>query len=206
MEREQVEQEELLAGLIHGDSTAFRRAVALYSPQMLATARRIVGSADAEDLVQEAWITVYNKIDSFEGRSKLSTWLCQIVSNRALSSLRQKTQKIKQQSVSIDAPPDPSSDWFDAQEHWASRPGLWNPGTPEELLNARELQKCLNKHLDKMPDNQRQILMLRDTHEKSFDEICNALDLSASNVRVLLHRGRLKLMGMVDHFQETGTC
>jgi len=57
-----------------------------------------------------------------------------------------------------------------------------------------------------MPDNQRQILMLRDTHEKSFDEICNALDLSASNVRVLLHRGRLKLMGMVDHFQETGTC
>jgi len=99
MEREQVEQEELLAGLINGDSTAFRRAVALYSPQMLATARRIVGSADAEDLVQEAWITVYNKIDSFEGRSKLSTWLCQIVSNRALSSLRQKTQKIKQQSV-----------------------------------------------------------------------------------------------------------
>lgn len=193
----------LLEGLRAGDAVAFRRAVTLYSPQMLATARRIVGSADAEDLVQDAWLAAFRQIERFEGRSKLSTWLCRIVSNGAISRLRKQP---KEQSLSSDNGTDPAADWFDETGHWAASPTMWNPGTPEELVDAHELQHCLDRHLGKMSDNQRRILLLRDTHEKSFDEICNAMELSASNVRVLLHRGRLKLMAMVNHFQETGTC
>lgn len=181
----------------------FRRAVAAYSPQMLATARRIVGGADAEDLVQESWLAAFRQISSFEGRSKLSTWLCRIVSNRAISSLRSKPKEL---SLDSDLGSDPAANWFDETGHWVARPTLWDPGTPEQLLDATELQRCIDRHLDEMPDNQRRVLLLRDTHEKSFDEICNSTELSASNVRVMLHRGRLKLMAMVNHFQETGTC
>jgi len=200
---EEVDEAELLIGLKARDSAAFRQAVVVYSPQMLATARRIVGSADAEDLVQESWLTVFNKIDGFEGRAKLSTWLTRIVANRAISSVRNKP---KEQSLSNDHGSDPSASWFDDSGHWIARPTLWNPGTPEQLLDTAELQKCLDNHLDKMPDNQRKVLLLRDTHEKSFEQICNSLELSASNARVMLHRGRLKLMEMVNNFQETGTC
>ena len=100
------DEAELLLRLQQGDAQAFRQAVTFYSPQMLATARRIAGSADAEDLVQESWLAVFKQIGGFEGRSKLSTWLCRIVSNRAISSLRNKP---KEQSLSTDEGPDPAA-------------------------------------------------------------------------------------------------
>ena len=121
----------------------------------------------------------------------------------AISALRKKKPE---QSLDADSGADPAIDWFDETGHWRIGPTLWNPGSPDELLDASELQHCLDKHIDNMPENQRRVLLLRDNHEKSFDEICNATELSASNVRVMLHRGRLKLMAMVNHFQETGTC
>lgn len=197
-----MEEAALVKALQNGDRAAFRVAVLSYSPQMLATARRIVGPAEAEDLVQEAWITVHRQIGSFEGRAKLSTWLSRIVSNSCISALRKRRD-----TVSLSGTEEhPDADWFDGAEGWVSSPVQWDAGTPEALLDADELQHCLEKHLENMDPTQRQVLLLRDTHEKSFAEICNAMELSASNARVLLHRGRLKLMGMVNHFQETGTC
>ncbi len=201
------EEEALVARLRAGDTQAFRQAVTTYSPRMLATARRIVGPADAEDLVQESWLAAYKQLGGFEGRSQLGSWLCRIVSNRAISALRKRpNEQSLDTNLHGEALSDPSADWFDASGHWIAKPTLWDPGTPEQLVDAAELQRCVDHHLDKMPDNQRRVLMLRDTHEKSFSEICNAMELSASNVRVLLHRGRLKLMAMVNQFQETGTC
>lgn len=202
-----VDEAELVRRLKAGDVQAFRHAVTRYSPRMLATARRIAGAADAEDLVQEAWLSIHKQIGGFEGRAQLGSWLCRIVSNRAISALRKRP---KEQSLNTslqgEATNDPSADWFDETGHWVASPTLWDPGTPEQLVDAEELQRCLDHHLDKMTDRQRQVVMLRDIHEKNFEEICNATELSASNVRVMLHRGRLKLLAMVNHFQETGTC
>lgn len=201
------EDETLVVRLKAGDAQAFRQAVVTYSPRMLATARRIAGAADAEDLVQESWLAVHKQIGSFEGRSQLGSWLCRIVSNRAISALRKRpNEQSLNTNLRGDTVSDPSAAWFDDSGHWVASPTLWDPGTPEQLVDVAELQQCIDHHLDKMPDSQRRVLMLRDTHEKSFDEICNAMELSASNVRVMLHRGRLKLMAMVNHFQETGTC
>lgn len=196
-------ENDLVAGLRAGDINSFRQAVIQFSPMMLATARRLIGPAEAEDLVQEAWLAAYRQIDGFEGRSRLSTWLCRIVSNRAISTLRKRREVQSLDALAADGALDRL---FDNTGHWEKSSGLWDPGTPEELLGARELQSCIDRHLDKMPENQRQVVLLRDTHEKSFDDICNALQLSASNVRVLLHRGRLRLLAMVNNFQETGTC
>lgn len=206
-EKSEHNEEVLVTLLKAGDAQAFRQAVVTYSPRMLATARRIVGNADAEDLVQESWLAAHKQIGGFEGRAQLGSWLCRIVSNRAISALRKRP---REQSLNTthkgETVSDPSSAWFDDTGHWIASPTLWDPGTPEQLVDEQELQRCLDHHLDKMPDNQRQVLMLRDIHGNNFTDICNATHLSASNVRVLLHRGRLKLMAMVDHFQETGTC
>lgn len=193
----------LVARLKLGDRDAFRHAVMLYSPQMLATARSIVGSAYAEDMVQESWLAVLSKIHKFEGRAALRTWLVRIVTNRAISHLRSRSREA---SPPASGDGGPEADWFDDAGRWAVPPTSWSTGSPEELLNADSLQECLDKHLQLMPDQQRSVLVLRDMHQRSYEDICNELALSASNVRVLLHRGRLRLMKMVNGFQETGTC
>ena len=77
---------------------------------------------------------------------------------------------------------------------------------PEALLAAEDPQNCIDKHLQETPTNQRSVLVLRDMQQMKFEEICNELALSASNVRVLLHRGRTRLIKMVNRFEETGSC
>jgi len=193
----------LIAGLKRGDPNAFREAVERYSPHMLAVARRIAAPDQAEDIVQEAWLIAFRKIGDFEGRASLRTWLHRVVTNLALSEIRRKD---REPSVSGTAEPDPETSWFDSTGHWAATVPDWGSGSPEDLLTADELRNCIDKHLANMPDNQRLVVTMRDLYLEEIDEICNELDLSASNVRVLLHRGRVRLMDMVNRFKETGSC
>ena len=159
-----------------------------------------------ENIVKEAWLTVFERIGSFEQRASFNTWLQQIVVSRAISYLRSRSREVSQTSGDEAS----GSDWFDATGSWASTPTSWGQrghgDSPDALLAAEDLQNCIDKHLLDMPDNQRSVLVLRDMRQMQFDEICNELSLSASNVRVLLHRGRMRLMKMVDHFEETGSC
>jgi RNA polymerase sigma-70 factor (ECF subfamily) len=194
----------LVARLKTGDQEAFREAVVRFSPQMLAIARSIVGPAQAEDIVQDSWLTFLSRIKRFEERAALATWLVRIVSNRAISHLRSRAREVS--STRSNEEGDPESVWFDESGRWATPPAVWSAGSPEELLSADELQDCIDKHLESMPDQQRLVLVMRDMQQLSFEDICNELGVSASNVRVLLHRGRLRLMNMVDGFQKTGTC
>jgi RNA polymerase sigma-70 factor (ECF subfamily) len=194
----------LVARLKTGDQEAFREAILRFSPQMLAIARSIAGPAQAEDIVQDSWLTVLSRIKRFEERAALATWLVRIVSNRAISHLRSRAREVSPTQPNEER--DPESAWFDESGRWATPPAVWSAGSPEELLSADELQGCIDKHLESMPDQQRLVLVMRDMQQLSFEDICNELGVSASNVRVLLHRGRLRLMNMVDGFQKTGTC
>ena len=101
---------------------------------------------------------------------------------------------------------DPLSHRFRDGGHWDHPPQHWDLSGPDALLTRDELRHCMEKTLGKMPDNQRLVLELRDLQGMDFDDICNMLDVSASNVRVLLHRARARLFELVDHFQETGEC
>jgi RNA polymerase sigma-70 factor, ECF subfamily len=193
----------LVAGLRAGQREAFRYAVGRYSAQMLAAARAIVGPAQAEDIVQDAWLTVFRQIDGFEHRAALGTWLQRIVSNRAISHLRAHAREVSPPAGDGE---DPDADWFDGSGSWANPPKSWDIAKPDDLLTAADLQDCIDKHLQLMPGSQREVIVMRDMQDQGFDEICNTLAVSASNARVLLHRARLRLMKMVDHFQETGTC
>ena len=95
---------------------------------------------------------------------------------------------------------------FDADGHWTQVPQLWDAQSPEALLEERDLLDCLRHTLERLPVNQRLVLELRDFHGEELDAICNMLEISASNVRVLLHRPRTRVFDVVDHYQETGEC
>ena len=133
----------------------------------------------------------------------MATWLQRIVMNRAISVWRKAGREINSGSS---MEPDVTADWYNAKGGWASPPLAWHTNSPDELLTADELQACLDKHLECMPEQQRVVLVLRDIQGLPFDDICTMLELSATNARVLVHRGRLRLMAMVNHFEETGTC
>jgi RNA polymerase sigma-70 factor (ECF subfamily) len=196
-------ESQLVAALRAHQRDAFAVAVAQFSGSMLATARAIAGPANAEDIVQDAWLAVFEQIDRFEGRSALKTWLQRIVTNRAISHLRSRKREV---TLPDNAGADATADWFDDTGTWSAPPPSWELDTPEAILSAEALQACIDKELEEMPNAQRDVLTLRDIQQLSFDEICNELGLSASNVRVLLHRGRTRLMKMLNRFEETGSC
>jgi RNA polymerase sigma-70 factor, ECF subfamily len=204
MQQSQTSEQTLVAAMKAGDRGAFRDAVIRYSPRMLARARYIVGPVQAEDVVQDTWLVVFRQIQQFEERAALSTWLERIVSNRAISLLRARSVEVKP-TTREDAEP-PEADWFDERGRWADPPQAWGSASPEDLLMADALQECIDKHLLLMSEAQRQVVVLRDMQDHSFEAICSDLRLSASNARVLLHRGRMKLMNMVSRYQATGSC
>jgi RNA polymerase sigma-70 factor (ECF subfamily) len=196
---------ELLARLRAGEDTAFREMVAAYQGAMRAVALAIVGSAHADEVVQDAWLAVVRHLDGFQGRSSLKTWLLTVTANTAKSKLRQVRRE-----VSLDDLPAPhgsiDDSRFAADGHWSAAPLAWHSDSPEALLAEDELRECLEKTLLSLSDLQRSVVLLRERQGLELQEICNLLSLSLSNVRVLLHRGRLKLFSTLEHFEETGQC
>ena len=88
-------------------------------------------------------------------------------------------------------------------------PTLWHDSSPEALLTSHELSDCIRQRLETLPTLpklQRAVFTLKELEDHSFDDVCNILDISASNVRVLLHRARISLYGMIEHFQASGEC
>ncbi len=183
----------------------FARLVREHHRALIALAVPIVGASEAEEVVQNAWVKAYQAIDRFEGRAKIRTWLSRIVINEAKMQLRSRRREILQSDYD-DRGDDAMADRFDDRGHWAHPPATWSDDAPEALLSSRTLQDCLGALFERMPDNQRIVLELRDSDGMSFDDICNDLAISASNARVLLHRARAQLYQLVDHYQETGEC
>jgi RNA polymerase sigma-70 factor (ECF subfamily) len=192
----------LLSALRSGSATAYRDAVRRYGPAMLSVARAIVGEADCEDAVQDAWISAVGAIATFEGRSSFKTWLISITVNKARNRLR--TRRAGQDEDAGRAPP------FDGRflpdGHWREPPAQWHEQTPDALLQAEALWDCVDRHLGRLPEAQRLVLTMRDMEGLEQEAIASTLALSLPNVRVMLHRARLRLMEMVDHYQDTGEC
>ena len=189
------------------DKTQFSILVRDHHRALIALATPIVGSSEADEVVQIAWIKAYKAIATFEGKSQIRTWLSRIVINEAKMQLRARNKETLFSDLgSTDSDGDLLEDRFSQNGHWATPPTNWHYDSPEALLMSDDLAKCLERILTAMPSNQRAILEMRDTSELPFREICNNLSISASNARVLLHRARAHLFKLVDHYQETGEC
>jgi RNA polymerase sigma-70 factor (ECF subfamily) len=165
----------------------------------------IVGSRNADEVVQDAWLAVVRSLDGFQARSSLKTWLLTITANTAKTRL-----KGNRREVLLDDIPAPhgsiGDERFSADGHWLLAPHAWHHDSPEALLTEEELRQCLEKTLASLSELQGSVLHLREREGLELEEICNLLQVSLSNVRVLLHRARLKVFATLEHFEETGQC
>ena|SRR6218665_1366769 len=196
---------ELLPRLLAGEQLAFGELVATYQSAMRAVAFAIVGSRHADDVVQDAWLAVVRSLNGFQGRSSLKTWLLTITANTAKTRLKHNRRE-----VLLDDIPSPHGSIDDSRfaedGHWLLAPHAWHQDSPDALLTEDELRQCLEKTLASLSDLQSSVLTLRERQGLELEQICNLLDISLSNARVLLHRARLKVFATVEHFEETGQC
>lgn len=195
----------LLERLLAGEQRAFKELVSTYQGAMRAVAYAIVGNRHADEVVQDAWLAVVRNLAGFEGRSSLKTWLLTITANAAKNRYKQNRRE-----VLLDDLPSPhgtiGEQRFSSDGHWLLAPYAWHEDTPEALLSEEELRECLENTLLSLSQLQCSVLLLRERQGLELEEICNLLSLSLSNVRVLLHRGRLKVFATIEHFEETGKC
>lgn len=195
-----------IALLQQQDHAAFSALVTRYHRPLVAVARSIIGESLAEEVVQEAWVSIYRNLPGFEGRSALKTWMYTIVGNEARSRLRREKRIVALEDISPSESDYLDGSRFAADGHWEIPAPDWHIDSPEQLLEEQQLQKCIEITLGLLSPNQKAVFTLRDIEQQSLDEICNILQLNDSNVRVLLHRARLKLMQVIDRYQVTGEC
>lgn len=196
--------EELLTAISVNKDEVVTQLVTQYHLKLTSLARTFLREHEAEEIVQEAWISAYKNISKFEGRSSIHTWLAQIVMNAARMRLRKAGREINMNYSTDES--DTLACRFQGDGKWGEPPLDWEINSPDELLQEQNLLNCLHKTIEKLPVNQKLVLDLRDVQGLELNEICNMLDISASNVRVLLHRARAQLFNMVDHYQDTGEC
>lgn len=200
------DEQALITALINREEAAYREAIRSHQSSMLGLARSIVGDKIADEVVQEAWFSVMRSLDKFEGRSSLKTWILRIVTNEAKTRLRKENRHVSFEEITRDDPELASR--FDSRGHWikGQEPVEWGADSPEDMLSSDQLRDCLELVMSRLPEQQGSTLKLREQQGLSMAEICNILDVSESNVRVLLHRARTKLLTAVEHFETTGEC
>ena len=180
---EKLSEEQLIASAQEGDKKAISQLVNKYSPRIYAIAFRLMqNEEDAEDVLQETFIIMIKKLNTFQGKSTLYTWLYRVATNVALGKLRKK--KNIDDSVS-----------FEKLEFDNLKPldgAVW-PDDIEEEFNTEEFRKCLDRAMNELPDHYRTVFILRDLEGHSTRDTAKILEISEANVKVRLMRARLFL-------------
>jgi RNA polymerase sigma-70 factor (ECF subfamily) len=186
-------ESDLLARLQAGEEQAFAEWVTDQSPRLLTVARRFLRSEhDACDAVQDAFVAAFRKLASFEGNSSLSTWLHRIVVNCCLMKLRSQSRR---RTTSIDE----LLPQFDDTGHHRERVRAWTHLHPDSL-EREELRTQIRDSIDRLPDDYRTVLILRDIQEVDTHEAAEMLALTPGALKVRLHRARQALRGLLDAF------
>ena len=196
---------DLLARLRARDPSAFRTIVVQWSPSMLHVARGFVGTqASAEEVVQETWLGVIRGLDGFQGRSSLRTWTFHILINLARKRGVQDSRYVPWSRDDDELGPTVDPRRFRGPEdQWAggfradALPQAWGP---EARLLTGEIRQLLLAALEQLPPRQRVVVALRDVDGFTSDEVCEALNVSPANQRVLLHRARAKLRELLENY------
>ena len=205
------EERDLLRALRRHDEAAFAALVDAHGSWMLRTARSFVGSrAVAEEVVQETWLSALRALDRFEGRSSLRTWLFTILANAARRQAARENRSISVSDLArreVAAGNSELADRLFDGSHprwphaWTTVVAAWDR-LPEQQLLAGEIREAIETAVDELPSAQRIVFSLRDLEGWTAEEVCNALSISNSNQRVLLHRGRLKVRAVLERYLE----
>ncbi len=193
----------LIAALRAGDENAFALLVDEHTPTLLRVARGYVAThAIAEEVVQETWIALVKGVSNFEGRSSLRTWLFAVMTNIAKTrGLRERRDRDAATSF-MEATVDPTRFHTRGEAHagsWKEPPTAF-PDSPEGSLLSQELRSIAHRELDRLPERQRIVVTLRDMLGFDSAEVCELLDITAGNQRILLHRGRAAIRQVLEDY------
>lgn len=173
--------EEVVARVLAGDTELFELIMRRYNQRLYRVARAILrDDAEAEDVMQDAYVRAYRHLDQFAGKAKFSTWLTRIAVHEALARQRRRAHF---------QDPEPAAEAKgDAMDQFAS-----SIPTPEQQASTSEVRVMLERAIEGLPDSYREVFMLRDVEQMSIAEAAGALDISEENVKVRLHRARAML-------------
>ncbi len=205
------DETDLVQALRAGDEAAFMQLVERHQGQMLRIARMYVPTrAIAEEVVQEAWLGVLKGLDGFQGRSSLRTWIFRILVNTAKTRGQRERRTVPVSSVWSLQGDEPAVDparFLGPRErwagHWAQEPASWET-VPEERLLSAETLAFVSRAIEDLPPSQREVIRMRDVLGWTSREVCNTLDISETNQRVLLHRARSKVRRALEDYVGEG--
>jgi RNA polymerase sigma-70 factor, ECF subfamily len=181
--------DELLEGLRAGDEKAFVALVGRHNHALFFVARSFVPTdAIAEEVVQDTWMAVVRGLSNFEGRSSVKTWLVRIAINRARSTGARESRVLPLSASETAVDPNR----FDSHGHWITPPEYLLEDAEDRVV-AASLSETIHSSLENLPEGQRQVVTLRDLEGLDSKEVCQLLEISEVNQRVLLHRGRSRV-------------
>jgi RNA polymerase sigma-70 factor (ECF subfamily) len=196
----------LLEALRRGDEDAFRELVREHTPFLMRLVMMHVPSrAIAEEVVGDTWEAVVKGLDRFEGRSSLRTWIASIALNKARTRGTREGRIVPfallRRRYEEGGGPAVDPDRFQGRRGerpgwWASPPVAWEE--PERQLEAAETRDVMLRAIRDLPPRQREVIALRDLAGWDAAEVCNALDVTETNQRVLLHRARSKVRAALE--------
>lgn len=200
----------LVGRLRAGEQAAFAELVTRYSGAVMRLARVYVPStAVAEEVVQETWLGVLRGLERFEGRSSFRTWVFQIALNQARTRGARERRTVPFASLAdreaADEEPAVSPERFLGADHdrwprhWATPPRRWEE-SPERQAESAETLARVREAIERLPPAQRVVITLRDVYGCEAAEVCNALDVSETNQRVLLHRARSRVRAELETY------
>jgi RNA polymerase sigma-70 factor (ECF subfamily) len=200
------EERAVLDRLRAGDEEAFEMLVATYDGAMRRVAASFVRTAAATDeVVQETWLALVHGLDRFEERSSLQTWLFRILVNRARTAGVREARSLPLSSLDDNhADPRAFEPGFGSDGKWVSAPPRLD-GDPEGRLLSGELRRHLLDAVDALAPSQRLVIMLRDVVGMPAEEVCEMLEITDANQRVLLHRARVSVRAALVPLVEVRT-
>ena len=198
------EEHALVERLRAGDEAAFDDLVARHDGALRRVARTFVRTdAAADDVVQETWLAVVRGLNKFEERSSLRTWIFGILVKRAKTRATKDARSLPFSALEQDDGPAVDAAAFGADGRWASAPPRLE-GDPETGLLSSELRTQLLSLVERLSADQRAVITLRDLVGMPATEVCELLELSDANQRVLLHRARARVRAALVPFVEVG--
>ena len=201
-----VDDQRIIAGLRARNEAVFVEMVDRYHGSLVRVAMRYTPSrAVAEEVVQDTWIGVIEGIDRFEGRSTVKTWLYKILIYRARARGERERRTTPMSALEHDdSSPSVPTERFQGSDalwagHWATPPQRWD-GDAEERLLAGEAREIIDAVIAELPPAQREVIVMRDLSHFTAAEVCDLLDVTEANQRVLLHRARSRVRAALEQY------
>jgi RNA polymerase sigma-70 factor (ECF subfamily) len=185
----------LLAGLRERDEEAFSHMVRTYQDKVFNLVYRMIGNrAEAEDVAQDVFVTVFKSIDQFRGESKFSTWLYRVAANHCKNRIKYNARRQTAQGGLDEVPEQQMADAGRAPVHG-------HVDSPDEIFEGRETERLIAQAIAALEEEHRLLVLLRDVEELSYDEIAQVTGLNEGTIKSRLHRARMQIKAHLAHNQ-----